>query len=55
MASVAIEEATGWLAQGGVGGVSLLACFKDEAAALGPVLDLFIVEEPLRVFTIFSV
>ena len=55
VASVATKEATGWLAGGRVGGVSLLSRFDAIATALGPLSDLFMVEEPPHVFTIFLV
>ena len=45
MASVAIEEAMGWLVEGGVGGVSLIARFDAVTVALVPLSDLFMVEE----------
>ena len=45
VASVATEETTGWLARGRVRGVSLLARFDVVAAAMGPLSDLFMVEE----------
>ena len=52
---VAIEEATGWVAGGGVGGVSLLASLDAVAAALEPLSNLFMEEAPPRVLTIFVV
>ena len=55
VASIATEEATSWLAGGEVGGVSLLARFNVVTAALGPLSDLFIVEEPPCVLIIFLV
>ena len=56
VASIATEEATSWLAGGGVGRVSLLTCFKAIVIALGPLSNLFMVEESPQVFsTIFLV
>ena len=46
VASVATEEATGWVAGGGIGGVLLLAHLDADAVGLGALSDIFIVEEP---------
>ena len=46
VASVAIEEATGWVAGGEVGRVSLLGHLDTVAAALGALSDLFMEEAP---------
>ena len=54
MASIAIEEATSWVARGEVGRVSLLACLDVVVAALGAFLDLFMEEALPRVRTIFA-
>ena len=53
VASIATEVATGWVARGGVGGVSLLARLDAIVFALEPLLDLFIEEAPPRVRTMF--
>ena len=52
---VSTEKATSWLAGDGVGGVSLLTPFDVVAIAFGPLSNLFMVEEPPRVLTIFLV
>ena len=54
MASVAIEEATGWVAGGRVGGVLLLTRLDIVATALGAFSYLFMEEAPPRVHTIFA-
>ena len=55
VASVAIEEARGWLAGGEVGKVSLLARLDAVAAALEALSDLFMEDAPPRVHTILLV
>ena len=54
MASIAIEEATGWVAEGGMGRVLLLASLEAIAAALGAFLNLFMEEALPQVRTIVA-
>ena len=54
VASVATEEATGWVAEGGMGGVSLLAYLDAIATAVGAFSNLFMDEALPQVLTIFA-
>ena len=54
MVSVAIEEATNWLGGGKDGGFMRLARFKAKTASLGPLVDLFLVEELPQVLAILG-
>ena len=54
VASVAIEEATGWVVGGRVGRVSLLPCLNAVTTSLGAFSDLLVVEALQRVHTIFA-